>query len=90
MSDREERLRALSGARRRIALSLTALMMLLYFGFIILIAYNKALLATPVAPGLTLGIALGALVIIASWLLAGVYVRWANRHYDSELERLGQ
>jgi uncharacterized membrane protein (DUF485 family) len=38
-----------------------------------------------VTPGLSLGILLGALVIIASWLLTWIYVRWANVHYDREL-----
>ena len=33
--------------------------------------------------GLTLGIVLGAAVIVASWLLTWVYVWWANAHYDS-------
>ena len=38
--------------------------------------------------GLSLGILLGALVIVLSWVLTWVYVRWANQHYDPELERL--
>ena len=37
---------------------------------------------------ITLGILLGALVIVVSWLTTWVYVRWANRHYDAEIERL--
>jgi uncharacterized membrane protein (DUF485 family) len=41
-----------------------------------------------VSPGLTLGILLGAGVIVAAWLLTLVYVRWANRVYDPELRRL--
>ena len=65
-------------------------MIALYFGFIALIAYNRPLLAHRVAPGLTLGILLGALVIAASWLLTYVYVRWANDHYDVELRALSQ
>ena len=38
-------------------------------------------------PGLSLGILLGALVIVASWVLTWVYVRWANTHYDPRLAR---
>lgn len=83
MHDREGRLTALGAARWRVAGSLTAAVMLIYFGFIALIAYDRALLARPVARGLTLGILLGALVIVASWLLTWVYVRWANAHYDT-------
>jgi uncharacterized membrane protein (DUF485 family) len=39
-------------------------------------------------PGLSLGVLLGALVIVASWLLTWVYVRWANTHYDAGLDAL--
>jgi uncharacterized membrane protein (DUF485 family) len=81
MSQSED-LRRLDASRWRIAIALTAAMMFLYFGFILLGAYNKPLLATIIAPGLSLGILLGALVIVAAWALILIYVRWANRHYD--------
>lgn len=79
--------RALAYRQRRFALLLTLAMIVLYFGFILLIAYNKPLLAKKLSPGLSLGILLGAAVIVCSWLLTWVYVRWANTHYDRELER---
>jgi len=88
MHDRHERLRALGAARWRIAGTLTVAMMVLYFGFIGLIAFDKLFLARLVAPGLTLGILLGALVIVASWALTWVYVRWANAHYDAAVDAL--
>ena len=81
-------LRRLDNARRRIATLLTAAMMVLYFGFILLIAYAKPFLTQLVAPGLSLGILLGALVIVAAWLLIWVYVRWANLHYDTAIAAL--
>jgi uncharacterized membrane protein (DUF485 family) len=62
----------------------------IYFGFIGLIAWNKPLLGTLLVPGLSLGIALGALVIVSCWVLTWIYVRWANEKYDPELERLRQ
>jgi uncharacterized membrane protein (DUF485 family) len=88
MNDHGHRLTALGAARWRIAGSLTAAMMLIYYGFIALIAYDKPLLATVLAPGLTLGILLGALVIVAAWLLTWFYVRWANAHYDTAVGAL--
>lgn len=88
MADAETRLRALGQARRRVALLLTAAMIVIYFGFIGLIAWNKPLLGTLLAPGLSVGILLGALVIVSCWVLTWIYVRWANAHYDPELERL--
>jgi uncharacterized membrane protein (DUF485 family) len=79
---------ALGRARWKIAITLTAIMIAMYFGFIALIAFNKPLLAIRITPGLTLGIALGVCVIVISWLLTWVYVRWANAHYDTRLEEL--
>jgi uncharacterized membrane protein (DUF485 family) len=76
---------AVSAARWRIAVSLTAAMMAIYFGFILLVAFNKPLLGTVVADGLSLGILLGALVIVAAWALMWIYVRWANAHYDAAI-----
>lgn len=87
-ANQDQRLRDLAARRWRLALTLTTAMIVLYFGFIMLIAYDKPLLATMVAPGLTLGILLGALVIIVSWVLTYVYVRWANTRYDVELREL--
>src|SRR5256885_12206437 len=84
-----DQLRALARARTRIAVSLTAAIIAIYFGFIILIAFDKTLLGRLVVPGLSLGILLGALVIVASWILTWIYVRWANKHYDAALKAIG-
>jgi uncharacterized membrane protein (DUF485 family) len=78
-------LEAVSAARWRVALSLTVAMMAIYFGFILLVAFDKPLLGRVIAPGLSLGMLLGVLVIVAAWVLTWVYVRWANTHYDSRL-----
>lgn len=78
-------LRKLDAARWRVATALTAAMMVLYFGFILLVAYNKPLLATLVVPGLSVGILCGALVIVAAWVLIWIYVRWCNRYYDAAI-----
>jgi uncharacterized membrane protein (DUF485 family) len=86
--DADARLRALAAARTRVAVLLTTAMVMLYFGFILLIAFGRDILARRVMPGLSLGILLGALVIMVSWLLTWVYVRWANRHYDPALKAL--
>lgn len=88
MSARRGSLRELDAARWRVALGLTGAMVILYFGFILLIAYGRPLLALQVVPGLTLGILLGALVIVVSWLLTWVYVRWAAKNYDPKVEAL--
>jgi len=83
-------LEAVSAARWRVAMSLTIAMMVAYFGFILLIAFNKPLLGSIVVPGLSLGMLLGAVVIVIAWAVTWVYVRWANTHYDASVDRLRQ
>jgi uncharacterized membrane protein (DUF485 family) len=83
-----DELKALDRARWRVAVRLTAAMMFVYFGFILLVAYDKPLLTALVVPGLSLGILLGAVVILAAWGLIWIYVRWANQHYDAKIEDL--
>jgi len=78
----------LAARRWRISMWLTAAMLAVYFGFILLIAFDKPLMGSPVAGRLTLGILLGVLVIVAAWLLTWIYVHWANRHYDAEVRGL--
>ena len=86
--DRHAEVERLAAARGRIAAGLTLAVCALYFGFLLLIAFAKPLLAMRIAPGLSLGIALGALVIVLSWLSTFVYVRWTSRRYDAALEDL--
>ena len=76
---------SLAAARWRIAIGLTVAMMVVYFGFILLVAFSKPLLATLISPGLSLGMLLGVLVILAAWVLIWIYVRWANTHYDAAI-----
>ena len=83
-----EATRVLAARRWRIAAALTAGMVFVYFGFIALVAYRPALLASLLHEGLSLGILLGALVIVAAWTLTYVYVSWANRVYDPALAAL--
>jgi uncharacterized membrane protein (DUF485 family) len=87
---REQDIARLAARRWRIALSLTAAMLAVYFGFILLIAFAKPLMARPLSGGLTLGILMGVLVIVAAWVLTFVYVWWANGRYDAELARLAR
>jgi uncharacterized membrane protein (DUF485 family) len=88
MSDRLRSLRALANQRWRISLWLTGAMMFVYFGFILLVAFNKELMGKTLVPGLSIGILLGALTIVTAWLLIYIYVRWTNNNYDDRLEDL--
>ena len=60
MSSPEEAFHAVTRRRWRVATSLTLAMVAIYFGFILLVAFDKPLLGTLVTPGLSLGILLGA------------------------------
>jgi uncharacterized membrane protein (DUF485 family) len=88
MPDPDQKLQDLDKARWRMALTLTGATVLLYFGFIALVAFGRPFLAIQVIPGLSLGILLGALVIVTSWVLTWVYVRWANTVYDPQVQAL--
>lgn len=78
----ESALHKIAAERFKLAIILTILMLVFYFGFIMLVAFDKPLLGTLLTPGLSLGILLGALVIVSAWVLCLIYVQWANNHYD--------
>ena len=63
---------------------LTLLMMVVYYGYIALIAFNKPFLAQPIGAGVTtLGIPIGMGVIIFTIVITGIYVRRANSEFDA-------
>jgi uncharacterized membrane protein (DUF485 family) len=78
----------LAANRFRVGMILTAVMLVVYFGFILLIAFNKPLLSRLITDGLSVGILLGVLVVLATWVVTWVYVGWANRVYEPEVRRL--
>ncbi len=77
-------------ARRwRIGAALTAVMMLAYFGFILLVAFAKPFVGTLIADDqVSVGIVIGAVVIVLAPVLTAIYVQWANRHYDPAVAKL--
>jgi len=68
--------------RKSFAWTLTIITLVMYYGFIALVAFAPAVIATPVAGSITVGLFLGAALIVASILLTGIYVVRANSHYD--------
>ena len=63
--------------------ALTLLMMIVYYGYIALIAFNKPFLAQPIGAGvISLCIPIGMGVIVFTVLITGIYVRRANREFD--------
>lgn len=72
----------LVSTRNRIATILTIVTLIVYFGFIFLLAFGKELMATKISSEITLGLPLGVAVIIISWALTYSYAHWANQSYD--------
>ena len=62
---------------------LTAAMMVVYYGFILLVAFDKQLLATRIGEGVTtLGMPIGVAVIVFTIVITAIYVRRANNEFD--------
>ena len=74
--------------RWRVSLFLSLCLFVLYYGYILLIALNKPLLAMRIAESTPIGIPIGAAVIVGSWALTAAYIVWANREFDPEAKRL--
>ena len=79
---------ALAARRFKVGAILTVAMLLVYFGFILLIAFGKGFMGEILTDGLSVGILLGVIVILTTWVLTWIYVRWANRTYEPAARRL--
>ena len=76
--------RELQTKRNRLAIVLTVLMLVVYYGYIALIAFDKEFLAQPIGAGVTtLGIPIGFGIIVFTILITGIYVRRANGEFDT-------
>lgn len=68
---------------------LTLSMMVVYYGFILLVAYNKPLLATKIGAGvITLGMPLGVGVLVFTIIITNIYVRRANSEFDDLTQQI--
>lgn len=81
----------LHSQRMRFGWTLTIIMMIVYYGFILLVAFGKETLAHPVGSGVTTwGIPIGFGVILITIVLTAIYVMRANREYDELTNRIKQ
>jgi uncharacterized membrane protein (DUF485 family) len=71
--------------RNTLARNLTIAMFVFYFGFILLVAFGKGFLGTPLSEGsvTTIGIPVGLFVIVSAFVLTGIYVSKANTAFDN-------
>jgi len=80
---------ALKAARTRFGWTLAVMMLVVYYGFILLVAFNKPFLAQRLGDGvMTVGMPIGLGVILFTVLITVIYVRRANREYDTLAERI--
>ncbi|MGA8496218.1 MAG: DUF485 domain-containing protein [Xanthobacteraceae bacterium] len=62
--------------------TMSIIMLVIYYGFIALVAFAPSVIAVKIAGSITLGIVLGLAIILAAILLTGIYVMRANAEYD--------
>ena len=88
---RDPRYQELKSKRTRFGLWLTLAMMIAYYGFILLVAFNKPFLATRLGAGvMTYAIPIGFGVIVFTVVITAIYVRRANSEYDSLAEQISK
>jgi uncharacterized membrane protein (DUF485 family) len=80
----DRRFQELVAKRTRFAWALSAAMLVIYFGFIFIIAFAPKSLGIPLAGGVTtVGIPVGLFVIVSAFILTGIYVHRANSEFDA-------
>ena len=69
---------------------MTTLMMIVYFGYILLIAFNKPFLATKMSAGgtISIGIPMGIGVLVFTIIITWIYVRRANTEFDATKDEI--
>ena len=81
--------KALKAKRTRFGWWLTLVMMIVYYGFILLVAFNKPLLSQKIGGGImTVGMPLGVAVIVFTIIITWIYIRRANSEFDSLTEQI--
>jgi len=76
--------------RMNIAWTLTVLELVLFYGFVWLVSYDKPFLAKRLSEGsvTTIGIPIAIGTIFFSWVFTGIYVFWANTTYDGLVKKV--
>ncbi len=69
--------------------TMTAIMLIVFYGYILLVAFDKELLSTRMGSGvMTWAIPIGVFVIVFTVLITGIYVRRANKEFDNLTEQI--
>lgn len=82
---------ALVTRRARLGWWLSAVIFAAFAGYLLLIAFDKALLGTPIGQGVTsIGIPIGLGLVLLAIALTGIYVAYANRRHDAAMAAILQ
>ena len=76
--------------RKRSSLSwmLSAVMLVAYYGFIMVLAFNPEFFRTHITEYTTIGFPIGIAIILLAFALTGIYVRRSNREFDRLTEEI--
>lgn len=80
----------LASRRGRLAWTLSAIVCVIFYGFILMIAFAPAVLTAPIAAGsvIPVGLPLGVAVIVVCCMLTGFYVYESNQVFDPMFEEI--
>jgi len=88
---RDPRYQELKSKRTRFGWWLALSMMVVYYGFVLLVAFNKPFLATRLGTGVTtIGMPIGLGIIIFTVAITAIYVRRANGEFDALTEQIAK
>lgn len=66
-----------------LSIILCGIVSFLYYGFVLLMAYNKPLFAEKITGMIYIGIPIGVFVLASTIIFTALYVIWANKTYDN-------
>ncbi len=80
----------LASRRGRLAWTLSAIVCVIFYGFILMIAFTPGILTAPISEGsvIPLGLPLGVGVIVVCCVLTGIYVYESNQVFDPMFEEI--
>ncbi len=73
---------------RRFVFPVTALFLAWYFLYVVLAAYAPGFMSTEVLGEINIGLILGLLQFVSTFVITMVYARWADREFDPTADRL--
>ncbi len=84
------RFKELVERRNRFAWPMAILILVVYYTYILVIAFNPSVMGTPISPDsvISIGIPIGAGIILLSWVMTGIYVHRANTVFDGLINQI--